>query len=557
VLFRSTKGSVKARQTEIKRDKDAADERKLLDAYADLIEQEAAAGKAVTDMYRGLKQRGGEIERSLVDKLAPDSLSSLVTGKKVSPLDAFRQKIGLGTLDEQRAANQADIVESRRLDAPLMDTKAGTIGNIAGKTAVAALVPGGGYLGAASTGALLGATEPTVGNESSAINTVAGVAGGLAGQFVGNRLSDLLRAVVANKASSLAAQQSQNSVRDATLAAAKDAGYVATPSQSGGALPLRVLEGISGKAKTEQLFGAHNQPITDALARQAVGLSKDAPLTSEAMQAIRQGAYQAGYEPVASVGQIATDSVYNKTLNGIMNKYQVKSFPGAKTPDIEALVQAHQVPTFDAGDALVRIQGLRDAASDAFRQGNTGLSKASKDIAKAMEDQIERNLMDAGKDGSTLLNNFRAARTLMAKAHTVEDAIKEGGGVVDASKIAARVQAGKKLTGELKTIGDFANNFKEVTRLPKSGDTNPITALDALFQVPAFHMTGGASLALPATRVAARYGLMSKPAQALMNPDYSIPLTLRALNSPSGAAMLNSLGPMGAIYGAQQQTGKP
>ena len=49
-----TKASVKARQTEIKRDKEAADERKLLDAYADLIEQEAAASKAVKDAHKAL-----------------------------------------------------------------------------------------------------------------------------------------------------------------------------------------------------------------------------------------------------------------------------------------------------------------------------------------------------------------------------------------------------------------------------------------------------------------------------------------------------------------------
>ena len=49
-----TKASVKAQLTKIKRDKDAADERKLLDAYADLIEQEAAASKAVKDAQKVL-----------------------------------------------------------------------------------------------------------------------------------------------------------------------------------------------------------------------------------------------------------------------------------------------------------------------------------------------------------------------------------------------------------------------------------------------------------------------------------------------------------------------
>ncbi len=53
-----TKVSVKARLTEIKHDKDAADERKLLNAYADLIEQEAAASKAVKDAQKALDTQG-------------------------------------------------------------------------------------------------------------------------------------------------------------------------------------------------------------------------------------------------------------------------------------------------------------------------------------------------------------------------------------------------------------------------------------------------------------------------------------------------------------------
>ena len=54
-----TKVSVKARLTEIKHDKEAADERKLLNAYADLIEQEAAASKAVKDAQKALDTQGG------------------------------------------------------------------------------------------------------------------------------------------------------------------------------------------------------------------------------------------------------------------------------------------------------------------------------------------------------------------------------------------------------------------------------------------------------------------------------------------------------------------
>lgn len=49
-----TKVSAKARLGDIKRDKDAVEERKLLESYLELVEQEASAGKAVKDALKAL-----------------------------------------------------------------------------------------------------------------------------------------------------------------------------------------------------------------------------------------------------------------------------------------------------------------------------------------------------------------------------------------------------------------------------------------------------------------------------------------------------------------------
>jgi len=85
-----TKVSVKARLTEIRHDKDAADERKLLNAYADLIEQEAAASKAVKDAQRALDAKvaahyamltEAEIKMLVVDDKWLAALSAQVQGE--------------------------------------------------------------------------------------------------------------------------------------------------------------------------------------------------------------------------------------------------------------------------------------------------------------------------------------------------------------------------------------------------------------------------------------------------------------------------------------------
>ena len=62
-----TKASVKARLAEIKHDKEAADERRLLTAYAALIEQEAAAGKKVKEAQKALDAKVAAKYRQLTE----------------------------------------------------------------------------------------------------------------------------------------------------------------------------------------------------------------------------------------------------------------------------------------------------------------------------------------------------------------------------------------------------------------------------------------------------------------------------------------------------------
>lgn len=89
------------------------------------------------------------------------------TGKAF--VDAYRggkQLLGVG---DQKALQQ-EIDESRKLDAPLMNTTAGTVGNILGNVAVVAptaMIPGANTIaGGAVMGALTGAAQPVASDES-------------------------------------------------------------------------------------------------------------------------------------------------------------------------------------------------------------------------------------------------------------------------------------------------------------------------------------------------------------------------------------------------------
>src|SRR5690606_8968301 len=117
------------------------------------------------------------------------------------------------------------IARARELDAPLMNTTAGKIGNFAGQvagTVPAMLIPGvNTYAGAAAFGAGAGALQPTVAGESRALNAGVGALGGLAGQKLGN----VIGKTVSKKVASNALLKSQNATKDATVEASIQSGY--------------------------------------------------------------------------------------------------------------------------------------------------------------------------------------------------------------------------------------------------------------------------------------------------------------------------------------------
>jgi hypothetical protein len=108
---------------------------------------------------------------------------------------------------------------------------------------------------------------------------------------------------------------------------------------------------------------------------------------------------------------------------------------------------------------------LREQSGANFRKGDVAIANAQSDIARALENQIERSLAAAPTpNASTLLEQFRLSRQRMAISHTIEDAIREGGGAVEAKKLARDLQSGKYLSGDLKTAAEFANVFPRVSK---------------------------------------------------------------------------------------------
>ena len=300
--------------------------------------------------------------------------------------------------------------------------------------------------------------------------------------------------------------------RSAAVGAARDAGYVLPPTEINPSVLSSVVEGLSGKIKTAQAASFKNQPVTNTLAAKALGVDPATTLTPDVLQGIRKEAGQA-YAAVKGTGTVTADAPYMKALDDIAEKYQgaAESFPGLAPDTIPKLVESLKQPSFDAKHAIDAIGILRDTADKAFRAGDTGVAKASKDAAQAMEDMIGRHLEATGQDPA-LVKSFTDAREKIAKTYSVQKALNVGDSNVSAPKLAAQLAKGAPLSGDLKTIAEAGAAFPKATEA-LTRNPNALSPLDYVAAVMNAKNSIGAGLAGLAVRPLVRGAILSQPFQ--------------------------------------------
>ena len=389
--------------------------------------------------------------------------------------------IGRGVGQMVGAVSDKEVNDAKRRDAALMNTGAGTVGNVVGNAAAIApalFIPGANtYAGATLVGGVSGALQPVGEGESRLENIGYGAAGGAAGQGAGNLISKAIGKNVANAA----AQQALNATKDATLETAQKAGYQVPKSLTNPSFISNRLESLAGKAATKQAAAANNQQVTNNLARQYLGLAPDTPLDKASMEILRD-TYAEPYRIAASLP--APSNAF--TGVGVAN------------------------PTKKSGAQLVdAIKEARDASRAAWRSFNTGMAqsptKVRKEAIKAdrMVAKLENELEALAQQNNMpdLVNELRNARVNIAKVHSVENALNEATGDVSARTLMAQGKR-SKLTGEAKTIADFAKAFPQVAQ---DGVKNPAAGVSKMEMGLASILggIGGASAGFPGIAAAA------------------------------------------------------
>ena len=309
------------------------------------------------------------------------------------------------------------------------------------------------------------------------------IQGGIGGAFplIGGAGSKLAESIRGTKLS----PQMQTAVTDA-----RQVGYTVPPTQAGGGIINRLLEGLAGKASTLQEASVRNQDITSKLANKSLGLAEDAILTPELLKSVRDQAGQV-YDQIGTTGIIIPKKSFHNALDKA-GEDAVKAelnFPNETSKKILETIGSIRKDAFDAGSAISRIKQLRTEADIAYRAGNTDLGKATKEAATALEDAVEGHLTKLNQPDA--LNKFKEARQLIAKTYTVQKAMNPKTGTIDAIALASRLKAGKPMSAELKDIAEFGLAFPKVAqKSEKIGGTIGISPLD--YTVAG--LTGGASL---------------------------------------------------------------
>jgi hypothetical protein len=270
----------------------------------------------------------------------------------------------------------------------------------------------------------------------------------------------------AMRASSMKAK-SQNAVKDQTLKAAQDEGYVVPPSAKGGNWFTRRLESIAGKDATSQEATVRNQEITNKIARREIGLPEDQAISMDALKQ-RRNVLAAPYRELRKISPKVSST-------------------------LDELQETRQ-------DATAYWQEFA-------RQGTVSARKeALKLDAKA--DTLETQLEAAAKSAMKpdLVKRLREARVAIAKTHDVERALNVGSGDVSAAVLGRAVDKGKPLTGGLATAGKFQQAFpryaREGEKMPAAGVSKSEAIMATLLGAGGFGVAGPAGLGLAALPLA-------------------------------------------------------
>ncbi len=440
---------------------------------------------------------------------------------------------GIGQLAGQ--VSREDVAEQRRLDAPLMDTTAGKVGNIAGNVAMlapTAAIPGANTVtGAGVIGAATGFLQPSVSTSETVTNTLFGGAGGAAGQRVANSIGNL-------------ASQGGGAITQGQRASAqggRQLGMRLTPGKASGSAMLQKMEAAAeSNPLTSGGFDAikdTNQRAVNRAAARAIGENSD-ELSTPVLQAAEQR-LGAVFNAVADRTPVPLDpQAMGTRLRQIVQDSDGLIGGNASLLD-NPLIQRLDGFVNDAGGATrEQLRALSSKMGKAARNnmttqaGDRELGQALFAAQEVVEDAIQNSLSGAQRTAyAEARGQYRNLMNLTAKTNVVNPSSGNVSGRGLASTLMQKDRGGFTMGGnnsDMYAAARFTQAFPDI--VGNSGTaTRSMGPADYLTGIPG-NLLMRLYLSQPVTAAAAAGAGAAGTAARLGNP------ITRALGRPVGAA---------------------
>ena len=283
-------------------------------------------------------------------------------------------------------------------------------------------------------------------------------------------VTDFGGAKVAQRAENLAQQASAKDwARAPQIEAAQAAqrlGVAINPAEANPNVKTKLLVGATGEALVNAKAAKANAPKWNELARQDLGLPENTPLTAEAFEKARS-AHSAPYDTIRKIGVMQASDDVPGELGGLKLDPLSTNSP-EKAAKVNAVVDRviGQVENGLSGDNVVgQIRGFRKDANQVLKNPNASpididVAETNLSIANALENLVENNISNP-----KALNDFRKARTAIAKTYDWERATGVTTKQVDPLQVAKLAEKGKPLTGVLADVANVAGNFPDIANL--------------------------------------------------------------------------------------------